>query len=204
MLLAKGLGTGASIEDKEILRQGLTQLVLHEVGHTLGLNHNMKSSILWDEKEVHDKSKTQGIVTGSVMDYAPANIAPIGMQQGDIFQTKPGPYDDWAIEYGYSPALADKDAEQQRLEKILARSSEHALAFGNDADDMRAPGRHIDPRVMIGDMSSNPAAYADDRMELINKLFTELKTKPLLMVSHTNNLLPQRTFYLEATAHKLA
>jgi hypothetical protein len=177
MILAKGLGTGTSIEDKEILRQGLTQLVLHEVGHTLGLNHNMKSSILWDEKEVHDKSKTQGIVTGSVMDYAPANIAPIGMQQGDIFQTKPGPYDDWAIEYGYSPALADKDAEQQRLEKILARSSEHALAFGNDADDMRAPGRHIDPRVMIGDMSSNPAAYADDRMELINKLFTELKDK---------------------------
>ena len=177
MLLAKGLGTGASIEDKEILRQGLTQLVLHEVGHTLGLNHNMKSSILWDEKEVHDKSKTQGIVTGSVMDYAPANIAPIGMQQGDIFQTKPGPYDDWAIEYGYSQALADKAAERQRLEKILARSSEHGLAFGNDADDMRAPGRHIDPRVMIGDMSSNPAAYADDRMALINKLFTELKDK---------------------------
>ncbi|MCF7501800.1 zinc-dependent metalloprotease [Pseudoalteromonas sp. L1] len=177
MLLARGLGAGASIEDKEILRQGLTQLILHEVGHTLGLNHNMKSSILWDEKEVHDKSKTQGIVTGSVMDYAPANIAPIGMQQGDIFQTKPGPYDDWAIEYGYSQALADEDAEQQRLEKILARSSEHALAFGNDADDMRAPGRHIDPRVMIGDMSSNPAAYADDRMALINKLFTELKDK---------------------------
>ena len=51
------------------------------------------------------------------------------------------------------------------------------MIFGNDADDMRAPGRHIDPRVMIGDMSSNPAAYADDRMELINKLFTELKDK---------------------------
>ncbi|MBB1504817.1 MAG: hypothetical protein ACJAVX_000737 [Pseudoalteromonas rhizosphaerae] len=177
MMLANSLSTGASIEDKEILRQGLTQLVLHEVGHTLGLNHNMKSSILWNEKDVHDKNKTQGIVTGSVMDYAPANIAPIGMAQGDIFQTKPGPYDDWAIEFGYSQALADEAAEQQRLEKILARSIEHKLAFGNDADDMRAPGRHIDPRVMIGDMSSNPAAYGADRMALINKLFTELKDK---------------------------
>ncbi|MBH0018300.1 zinc-dependent metalloprotease [Pseudoalteromonas sp. NGC95] len=177
LMLAKGLASGEKIEDKEMLRQGLTQLVLHEVGHTLGLNHNMKSSILWDEKEVHDKNKTQGIVTGSVMDYAPANIAPIGMQQGDIFQTKPGPYDDWAINYGYSVALADEAAEQARLEKILARSSEHALAFGNDADDMRAPGRHIDPRVMIGDLSSNPAAYGADRMALINKLFTELKDK---------------------------
>ncbi|KHM44874.1 hypothetical protein PL71_18380 [Pseudoalteromonas distincta] len=177
LMLAKGLASGDKIEDKEMLRQGLTQLVLHEVGHTLGLNHNMKSSILWDEKEVHDKNKTQGIVTGSVMDYAPANIAPIGVQQGDIFQTKPGPYDDWAINYGYSVALADEAAEQARLEKILARSSEHALAFGNDADDMRAPGRHIDPRVMIGDLSSNPAAYGADRMALINKLFTELKDK---------------------------
>ncbi|MBB1337805.1 zinc-dependent metalloprotease [Pseudoalteromonas sp. SR44-2] len=177
LMLAKGLASGGKIEDKEMLRQGLTQLVLHEVGHTLGLNHNMKSSILWDEKEVHDKNKTQGIVTGSVMDYAPANIAPIGVQQGDIFQTKPGPYDDWAINYGYSVALADEAAEQARLEKILARSSEHALAFGNDADDMRAPGRHIDPRVMIGDLSSNPAAYGADRMALINKLFTELKDK---------------------------
>ncbi|MGB0945648.1 MAG: zinc-dependent metalloprotease [Pseudoalteromonas marina] len=177
LMLAKGLAAGDSIEENEMIRQGLTQLILHEVGHTLGLNHNMKSSILWDEKEVHDKSKTQGIVTGSVMDYAPANIAPIGMQQGDIFQTKPGPYDDWAINYGYSVALADESAEQARLSKILARSSEHALAFGNDADDMRAPGRHIDPRVMIGDLSSNPAAYGADRMALINKLFTELKDK---------------------------
>ena len=177
LMLAKGLASGDKIEDKEMLRQGLTQLVLHEVGHTLGLNHNMKSSILWDEKEVHDKSKTQGIVTGSVMDYAPANIAPIGVQQGDIFQTKPGPYDDWAINYGYSVALTDDTAEQARLNKILARSSEHALAFGNDADDMRAPGRHIDPRVMIGDLSSNPAAYGADRMALINKLFTQLKDK---------------------------
>jgi hypothetical protein len=177
LLLAKGLATGASIDDNEMIRQGLTQLILHEVGHTLGLNHNMKSSILWDEKEVHDKAKTQGIVTGSVMDYAPANIAPIGVQQGDIFQTKPGPYDDWAINYGYSTALNDEAAERARLDKILARSSEHALAFGNDADDMRAPGRHIDPRVMIGDLSSNPAAYGADRMALINKLFTELKDK---------------------------
>lgn len=177
LMLAKGLAAGDSIEENEMIRQGLTQLILHEVGHTLGLNHNMKSSILWDEKEVHDKSKTQGIVTGSVMDYAPANIAPIGMQQGDIFQTKPGPYDDWAVNYGYSVALADASAEQARLSKILARSSEHALAFGNDADDMRAPGRHIDPRVMIGDLSSNPAAYGADRMALINKLFTELKDK---------------------------
>ena len=180
MILASTLASGADISDKEILRQGLTQLVLHEVGHTLGLNHNMKSSILWDEKQVHDKSLTQGIVTGSVMDYAPANIAPKGVEQGDFFQTKPGPYDDWAIEFGYSQALNAAEAEQARLEKILSRSAEHQLAFGNDADDMRAPGRHIDPRVMIGDLSSNPVAYGAERMALVESLLGELKAKALV------------------------
>ncbi|WP_445428819.1 zinc-dependent metalloprotease [Alishewanella sp. HL-SH05] len=175
-VMAASLGNGLNIEQNDIMRQGLMELVLHEVGHTLGLNHNMRASNLWNAKEVHDKSKTQGILTGSVMDYTPINIAPPGMAQGDIFQTKPGPYDDWAIEYGYSTALNDAAAEQARLEKILARSVEPALAFGNDADDMRTPGRHIDPRVMIGDMSSEPVVYAADRMRLLEKMMAELST----------------------------
>ncbi len=179
MMMANSLAT-TDIQKKEILDQGLKMLILHEVGHTLGLNHNMKASILWNEKDVHDKSKTKGVLTGSVMDYTPANIAPMGMEQGDYFQDKPGPYDDWAIEYGYSAGLNDKKAEQARLDAILARSSEHGLQFGNDADDMRAPGRHIDPRIMIGDMSSNPVAYAADRMALINNTFGKLEENALV------------------------
>ncbi|MCH8501317.1 MAG: zinc-dependent metalloprotease [Aliidiomarina sp.] len=163
-----------SIEDNELLRQGMVHVILHEVGHTLGLNHNMKASILWDENEVHDASLTQGVLTGSVMDYAPVNIAPPGVEQGDFYQYVVGPYDVWAIEYGYSPALDDADAEEARLEAILSRSHEHGLAFGNDADDMRAPGRHIDPQVMIGDMSSNPVAYALGRFEVVNHTLDNL------------------------------
>ena len=168
------------IEHQALLKEGLRFLILHEVGHTLGLNHNMKASILWDEKEIHDKTLTKGILTGSVMDYAPINVAPIGVKQGDYFQTEPGPYDDWAITYGYSIALDDNEEEQVRLNEILTRSAEKGLAFGNDADDMRAPGRHIDPRIMTGDLSSNPVAYAVDRMALINSLFGELKDKTLI------------------------
>jgi hypothetical protein len=180
MLLASTIANGSDIENKAVLKEGLRHLVLHEVGHTLGLNHNMKASILWDEKEIHDKSLTQGKLTGSVMDYAPINVAPTGTTQGDYFQTETGPYDDWAIEYGYSVALEDPIEEQARLDKILARSSEKGLAFGNDADDMRAPGRHIDPRIMTGDLSSNPVAYAADRMNLIQDLFANLKDKTLI------------------------
>ncbi|GAW94609.1 MULTISPECIES: zinc-dependent metalloprotease [Colwellia] len=180
LLLSQAMSKGSDIENKAVLKEGLRHLVLHEVGHTLGLNHNMKASILWDEKEIHDKSLTQGALTGSVMDYAPINVAPRGTTQGDYFQTEPGLYDDWAIEYGYSIALEDSTEEAERLATILARSNEKGLAFGNDADDMRAPGRHIDPRIMTSDLSSNPVAYASDRMALIQSLLSELKDKTLI------------------------
>ena len=179
MLMASTITDSNTVEGKALLDEGLRMLILHEVGHTLGLNHNMKASILWDEKDVHDITKTQGILTGSVMDYTPVNVAPKGIKQGNFFQTKPGPYDDWAIEFGYSTALNDEKSEAQRLAKILSRSGEHGHAFGNDADDMRRPGVHIDPRIMIGDMSSNPVAYASQRMTLIDSMFGGLKSKTL-------------------------
>ncbi len=91
MMLGKTLENGSSIQEKALLDEGLRMLILHEVDHTLGLNHNMKASIMWDEKEVHDKSLTKGILTGSVMDYTPANVAPVGVTQSDYFQVKPEP-----------------------------------------------------------------------------------------------------------------
>ncbi|SEA91090.1 protein of unknown function [Alkalimonas amylolytica] len=166
-----------NIEDDPILVQALRHLIMHEVGHTLGLNHNMRSHSLWNNQQVHDASLTQGVLSGSVMDYNPVNIAPVGVEQGDYYSYKPGPYDMWAIEYGYSTGLDDAEAEEQRLQAILSRSHLPELAFGNDADDMRAPGRHIDPRVMIGAMSSDPIAYAQDRWQRVNYEFSQLLDK---------------------------
>jgi hypothetical protein len=174
--LAKGMG---DIERDKLLKQSMYYLILHEVGHTLGLNHNMKATQLHDHRTAHDASVTNGILAGSVMDYPSVNFAPDGMEQGDFYSEKPGPYDDWVIEYGYSTALPDADAEEARLNTILSRSKEPELAFGNDADDMRAPGRHLDPRINIFDMSSDAVAYARDRFGLIRSTATELKDKTL-------------------------
>lgn len=183
--LAKGMG---DIEKDKLLRQSMYYLILHEVGHTLGLNHNMMATQLHDHKQAHDPAITQGILAGSVMDYPSVNFAPEGMEQGDFYSVKPGPYDDWVINYGYSQGLTDDAAEKARLQKILARSAEHGLQFGNDADDMRAPGRHIDPRINIFDMSSNAVAYAQDRFELIKSTAAELKDKTLTEGESHNNL----------------
>jgi hypothetical protein len=181
--LAKGMG---DIEKDKLLRQTMYYLILHEVGHTLGLNHNMRATQLYDHKTVHDDKVTQGIVAGSVMDYPAINFAPVGMQQGDFYNERPGPYDDWMIEYGYSQAETDPEAEEQRLQAILNRSTQPDLVFGNDADDMREPGRHIDPRVNIFDHSNNAVAYAQDRLELIRYSTAKLKDK-LLQEGRSHN-----------------
>ncbi len=169
----------SQLEKSKLTEQALSYLILHEVGHTLGLNHNMKATQLWSPAEAHDINKTQGVLAGSVMDYPALNIAPPGMTQGDYISSRPGPYDHWIIEYGYSQGLADPKAEEQRLQGILSRSTEPALAFGNDAEDMRAPGRHIDPRINIYDMTNDAIGFAQGQFELVKDTFNKLKDRTI-------------------------
>lgn len=173
----KAFGAGDSEMD-DYLKSSLYYLVLHEMGHTLGLNHNMKSSQLHSIAQINDTARTRAMgLIGSVMDYPAVNVAPRGEHQGQYFSTRPGPYDMWAIEFGYSQAVADSAQEHARLERILSRSTEHDLYFGNDADDMRSPGKAIDPRVMINDMSSDAIGYSTERIGLVHDVMRELTTK---------------------------
>ena len=136
--------TSTTSPDPKIIKQSIIRLALHEVGHTLGLNHNFKASFLHDPKTVHNSSITQKTgVTASVMEYPAVNIAPIGTEQGDYYDVVPGAYDKWAIEFGYKPNLTNI----QRKE-LLSRSDLPELMFGNDADDMRSPGKGVDPRAV--------------------------------------------------------
>ncbi len=161
------------IEVDRLIKESLYYLALHEVGHTLGLNHNFRGSQLHNIVNIHNAELTEKVgLTGSVMDYPPVNIAPKGTKQGQYFTTKPGPYDHWGINYGYSESLEDPVEDQRRLEAIAARSHQPELAFANDADDMRMSGKAIDPRAMLFDMSSDPIAYGEQRCEMVN---TELK-----------------------------
>jgi len=163
-------------EIKEMHKQFLYYLILHEMGHTMGLNHNMKASQMLKPSELNNTEITRkkGLI-GSVMDYPAINVSLDRSKQGDYYTTKPGPYDLWAIEYGYTPvAEAKEDAFRT---KLLSRSTEPDLAFGNDADDMRSPGKAIDPRVNVNDLSSDAIGYAEERFQLVNKLMPRLKEK---------------------------
>ncbi|MFO0442515.1 MAG: zinc-dependent metalloprotease, partial [bacterium] len=155
------------IEVDRLVKESLYYLALHEVGHTLGLNHNFRASHLHTPETIHNAEITEKVgLTGSVMDYPPVNLAPKGVKQGQYFTTKPGPYDHWAINFGYSEALEDPVEEGKRLEAIASQSHKPELAFANDADDMRATGKAIDPRAMLFDMSSDPIVYGEQRCDM--------------------------------------
>ncbi len=164
-------------ELKEMHKQFLTYLIMHEMGHTMGLMHNMKASQMLSPAEVNNKELTHKIGTmASVMDYPSINIALDKTKQGDYYTTKSGPYDAWAIEYGYRQYENSYD-EENGLSKILSRSNEPYLIFGNDGDDMRAPGKAIDPRVNVNDFTNDMTTYAEDRYKLVNNLMGKLVAK---------------------------
>ncbi len=166
----------APAEVAEMHKQFIYYLVLHEMGHTMGLNHNMKASQMLSPAEVNNTEITHKIgLQGSVMDYPAINVALDRSKQGDYYTTKVGPYDEWAIEYGYTPF--NESEEEAGLSKILSRSNDPKLAFGNDADDMRGTGSGIDPHVMVNDMSNDMAIYAEDRFKLVNTMMGKLKNR---------------------------
>lgn len=173
---ALGIFADDSEQQQQLLRESLYNLILHEIGHALGLMHNMRATQVindpFDPVEVAEVG-----LSGSVMDYADVNYAPPSKTQTAYYLDHPGSYDEWAITYGYSEAVADPAAEERRLSDILARSNEPGHLFGNDADDMRAPQNGIDPHVQISDLSSDAIGYAEGVFDHLRLLTDEMTLK---------------------------
>lgn len=170
--LDKVMASGPQASEK-LVEESIYYLMLHEVGHTLGLNHNMKATQARAYSEAHDIGAQDDGLAGSVMDYPSINFAPPGKQQAHYYTVRPGAYDIWAIQFGYSPDLDDPE----KMKAHLARSTEKALVFGNDADDMRAPGKGIDPTVNIYDMTDDAVKFAEDRLKLDRDAMGKLRSK---------------------------
>ena len=118
---------------------GLTELVMHEVGHTIGLRHNFRGSYAYSNEE---RNSTQ--TSASVMDYMDY-IWKNETLSGQIpFMSEPGEYDVWAIRYGYSIVDSEEEVES------IANEEDRAYGFCTDEDVDR-----MDPSCSRYDLSNN-------------------------------------------------
>jgi hypothetical protein len=150
----------------DLIMQGLKWCTMHEVGHTLGLAHNFKASAYYSLADLNDAAKTAQTGLGmSVMDYMPVNFMPEGETQGEYFSATIGPYDMWAIEYGYKPLEGGSpEAELPALKKIAARSGDPRYVYASDQD---ARGIDPDPLAMRFDLGGDLVAFAKSQAKLV-------------------------------------
>ena len=102
------------------------------------------------------------------MDYSPVNINPAGAKQSAYYTSTIGPYDHWAIEYGYKVISGDENAE---LLKIAVRSGEPGLDYATDEDTRSGDP---DPLSNRFDLGKDPVAYALRQMTAVNSLMPKV------------------------------
>ncbi len=162
MLMDGSLPPGAPVPD-EYLKPAVVWAVMHEVGHTLGLRHNFRSSTSTPNDRLQDVAwTTEHGLYGSVMEYPTANIDPTRSKQGQWWTTGAGTYDLWAIRYGYTATgAADVDADRAAVRAIADESLQPGHEYSTDEDTY--PADAPDPRSNIYDLGSDPLKYAKDR-----------------------------------------
>jgi hypothetical protein len=174
VLGARGDIDPAGPEAEQFVLDYLKDTTMHEVGHTLGLRHNFRASRAYSEQQLSDPEFTRThALTGSVMEYAPINLAGPGGRLVAPFQTTLGPYDYWAIEYAYRPIAPAE--EKAALDKIAARSGEPELAYGTDEDNFLG----IDPEALHFDLGDDEAAFVRKRFAIARDLFKRQESRTL-------------------------
>ncbi len=133
---------GAQTEDARTLNtpeseigEMMRMVIAHEVGHALGLPHNMKASSAYPTDSLRSPEFTQKYgLTPSIMDYARVNYVAQPEDEGVRYIRMMGPYDKYAINWGYRylPEAESAEAEKEKLDEwILEKAGNPWYEFGN-------------------------------------------------------------------------
>jgi len=163
---------GSELEHQYI-HDYLEALIMHEVGHVLGMRHNFAGSAGTPYWKLQNSlwTREHGL-SQSIMDYTVANIAPAGELQGEYFQSVPGDYDRWVIEYAYTPFNAETpEDEAEELEGIAERSP--AYRYNIDYD-YYGWSRNMDPDLYTWDLSDDQVRWYTDRLRTSEQLIDSI------------------------------
>eukprot|EP00013_Stygamoeba_regulata_P004690 CAMPEP_0177638960 /NCGR_PEP_ID=MMETSP0447-20121125/5767_1 /TAXON_ID=0 /ORGANISM="Stygamoeba regulata, Strain BSH-02190019" /LENGTH=1048 /DNA_ID=CAMNT_0019140957 /DNA_START=117 /DNA_END=3263 /DNA_ORIENTATION=+ len=161
---------------EELVGMDMADTTTHEVGHTLGLRHNFKASagVAWENLKDPQWTKDNGI-TASVMDYYEMNIMADG-RQGIVINNRVGPYDEWAVEYGYSVLAGETVDGHEKLSEIAARGGkDNRLRYMTDEDDPSADGP--DPLTNYYDLADNPIQFYKNRLAIVKAFLPSVRTR---------------------------
>ncbi len=165
-LIARGEIAPGDPVPKDYVDQAMFRVTMHEVGHTLGLRHNYRSSADTPFDKLHDKAYTEeNGLANSVMEYVGVNIAPEGQEQGYYYTPGAGSYDRWVISYGYTP-------DDERAAELARQSALDGNKYAPDEDARGSAA--LDPHVNVYDLSDDPMRWGKQRAELIRGIWTEL------------------------------
>src|SRR5579883_235106 len=171
-MIAPARGLSDSPAQEEAFNQELERaIVLHESGHDMGLQHNFIGSLAYTAKDLQSKAFTSRYgIASSVMEYSPvANIWPKGTSNGDYEQTVLGPYDYYAIRYGYAyiPGAKRPEDELPTLRRWASDWTNPSHRFASDEDAQGfGIGHSVDPRVEMFDLTNDPMAWCGKEVSM--------------------------------------
>ena len=157
----------------ELMGKLVQHAITHEIGHTLGLRHNMGASYAYSIDQLRNKEWVEKHGPNpSIMDYTRVNY--VAQPEDKISQSglipHVGEYDDWTIKWGYAyhDGLSSED-EKKKLSKLTTENlaKNPALWFGGE-------GRNNDPRAQVEDVGNNSVEAAKLGMQNLKLVATNL------------------------------